>query len=152
MDTISRIGLWQGRIVLTAATVIFTLISLRYLIDPVGVANEFKISLGTATAITNLRVAFGAFPLGFAIIVFSCVISTKRLLRGLFFFGTIIGVVTAVRIYGVLTDGATPESLKVLRPEIVMLMLSIVGILLEMRRRRLLIVHKQQKIENMLAT
>jgi hypothetical protein len=141
MDTISRIGLWQGRVVLLAATVIFTLIGLRYLINPVEAANEFKISLGTATAITNMRVGFGAFPLGFAIIVSSCLISTRRLLRGLFFVGTIIAVTTAVRIFGAVVDGTTHETLKVLRPEIVMSVLSVVGIILELRRRRLLIVN-----------
>ena len=142
MDTISRIGLWQGRVVLLAATVIFTLISLRYLINPVAAANEFKISLGTSTAITNIRVGFGAFPLGFAIIVFSCLISTRRLLSGLFFVGTIIAVVTVVRIYGAVVDGTTTATLKVLRPEIAMSILSVVGIILEMRRRRLLIVNR----------
>jgi Domain of unknown function (DUF4345) len=136
MDTISRIGLWQGRVVLLAATVIFALIGLRYLINPVEAANEFKISLGTATAITNMRVGFGAFPLGFAIIVFSCLISTGRLLRGLFFVGTIIAVTTAVRIYGAVVDGTTHATIKVLRPEIVMSILSGVGIILELRRRR----------------
>src|SRR4249920_3917593 len=142
MDTISRLGLWQGRVVLLAATVIFMLIGLRYLINPVTAASEFKILLGSATAITNMRVGFGAFPLGFAIIVFSCLISTRRLLRGLFFVGTIIVVATVVRIYGAVMDGTTPETHKVLRPEIALSILSVVGIVLELRRRRLLVVNK----------
>jgi hypothetical protein len=83
-----------------------------------------------------MRVGFGAFPLGFALITFSCLISPRRHLRGLYFVMTIIATATAARILGIFLDGPAAESLGVLRPEFVMLTLSIVGILLETRRRR----------------
>src|SRR5439155_1316314 len=83
-----------------------------------GAAASFKISLGSAAAITSMRVGFGAFPLGFAIVVASCLMSTSRLLPGLYFVATIIGVATAARVLGIVVDGAAPESVFLLRPEV----------------------------------
>ncbi len=64
---------------------LFTLIGAKYLTDPVRAATSVKISLGSVAAITSMRVGFGAFPLGFAIIVASCLVSKvppTRLLVG----------------------------------------------------------------------
>lgn len=139
MDGVGRYAIWLSRLVLAAATFVFVAISVKYIGDPVGAAAAFKISLGSPAAITNMRVGFGAFPLGFAIITFSSLISTARHLRGLFFLMTIIGAATAARILGIVVDGPAAESLYVLRPELAMLTLSIVAILLETDRRRALL-------------
>src|SRR5205809_7103165 len=90
-------------------------------------AASFKISLGSAAAITSMRVGFGAFPLGFAIIVASCLASTSRLLPGLSFVATILGVATAARVLGIVVDGAAPESGFLLPPAVALLALSVVG-------------------------
>ena len=137
MDTTSRISIWLSRVTILAATAIFILISSRYLTDPVGMAGTAKISLGSPTAITIIRVGFGAFPLGFAVIALVCLFSNKRLLTGLYIVGTVIILATVIRIYGAVVDGATPETLKLLRPEFVMVVLSVSGIFLERRRLRL---------------
>ena len=127
---------WLNRLILSAATLIFTLIGVKYITDPVRAAASFKISLGSAAAITSMRVGFGAFPLGFAIIVASCLVSTSRQLRGLYFVATIIGVATAARVLGIMVDGAAPESVLLLRPEVALLALSVIGVVLESARRR----------------
>jgi len=127
---------WLIRLILGAATLIFTLIGVKYITDPVRAAASFNISLGSAPAITSMRVGFGAFPVGFAIIVASCLVSTSRLLLGLYFVATIIGVATAARVLGIVVDGAAPESVVLLRPEVALLALSVVGVLLESGRRR----------------
>jgi len=127
---------WLTRLILGAATLIFTLIGVKYITDPVRAAASFNISLGSAPAITSMRVGFGAFPVGFAIIVASCLVSTSRLLLGLYFVATIIGVATAARVLGIVVDGAAPESVVLLRPEVALLALSVVGVLLESGRRR----------------
>ncbi len=98
-------------------------------------ATSVKISLGSAAAITSMRVGFGAFPLGFAIIVASCLVSTSRLLLGLFFVATIFGAATGARLLGIVVDGAAPESVFLLRPEVALLALSVIGVLLESARR-----------------
>jgi hypothetical protein len=137
MNTGSKIGIWFSRFVLSGAGILFTMISIRYLSNPVGATSPFKISLGTATAITNVRIGFGAFPLAFAIVLFSCLLKTRRLLTGLYFLGVLISVATIVRIIGVMVDGATTETLKVLRPEILLFCLTAISIVIEYRRRQL---------------
>jgi len=127
---------WLTRLILGAATLIFTLIGVKYITDPVRAAASFNISLGSAAAVTSMRVGFGAFPVGFAIIVASCLVSTSRLLLGLYFVVTIIGVATAARVLGIVVDGAAPESVFLLRPEVALLGLSVIGVLLEAGRRR----------------
>ena len=155
------------------------------LTDPVGATARFQITLGSAAAVTSMRVGFGAFPFGFAIIVVTCLVSTSRLLRGLAYVAsvkvcnydtqalppvtgtharvrarstsrltgarrdaprahgrparssrrrpdssqtTIIGTATAARVLGIVVDGAAPESLVLLRPEVVLLALSLFGV------------------------
>ena len=127
---------WLNRLILSAATLIFTLIGVKYITDPVRAAASFNISLGSAAAVTSMRVGFGAFPVGFAIIVASCLVSTSRLLLGLYFVVTIIGVATAARVLGIVVDGAAPESVFLLRPEVALLALSVIGVVLESARRR----------------
>ncbi len=136
MEKFWRFAPWLNRLVLLAATLIFALISAKYIADPVRTAATFKISLGSAAAITNMRVGFGAFPLGCAIITLVCLVSTSRLLTGLCFVATMIGVATAARVFGILVDGAATESLVVLRAEVILLTLSIIGLFIELGGRR----------------
>lgn len=136
MHRLWRVTPWITRLILGAATLLFSLIGMKYLTDPVRATASVKISLGSAAAITSMRVGFGAFPLGFALILASCLVSTARLLRGLYFLATIIGIATAARVLGIVVDGAAPESVFLLRPEVLLLALSLIGVLLESGRRR----------------
>lgn len=133
---VSRVSFWLSRFVLFAATVIFTGISVKYIGDPVATAAAFKITLGSPAAVTNMRVGFGAFPLGFAIITLSCLLSARRHATGLFFVLVIVGAATAARVLGIIVDGPAAESFKVLRPEVAMLVLSGTGLFLETRHRQ----------------
>jgi len=135
VDHGSRFVPWLSRIVLAAATAIFSLIAVKYLANPVGTAAAFKISLGSTAAVTNMRVGFGAFPLGFALVTLGALL-TARHVTGLWFVATIVGAVTAGRILGIVLDGPAHESLTVLRPELVLFTLSSLGLVLEGRRRR----------------
>ena len=120
---------------LVMVTVIFTLISIRYLFDPVRAAAAAGISFTSPGGITIARVGFAAFPLTFAILAFSCLISTRRLLAGLYMVLTLDSVVIAVRILGMALAHST-ESARLLIPEFVLLTLSLNAIRLESRRRR----------------
>lgn len=65
MEPITRVALWISRIVLGGgATLVFTMISLRYVINPVHASSEIGVSLGSALAVTTTRIGLGAFPLG----------------------------------------------------------------------------------------
>lgn len=125
---------WLNRLILFVVSVLFSLIAFRYIFDPVGATSPFKISLGTPAAVTNMRVV-GAMFLGIAIVSLTCLVSIKRHLAGLAVFVPIIVVVTAVRIFGFLVDGSDHATLHVLKPEVVLLVLSSVGLYLEFRRR-----------------
>ena len=122
---------WFSRAVLLVATLILTLISRKFIIDPVGAATASTMTLGSPLAITNMRASFGAFPLGCAIYTLSCLVLAHRRLTGLFFVMTIVGTALAVRLYGVVTDGTLAASIPVLGAETVLVILSATALYLE---------------------
>jgi len=134
MSGSSRGVIWFNRLVLLAATCIMGMIALRTLRDPVGSTQPMGIVLTSATAATVVRVGFGGFPLGFAVALLGCLVSTKRLLGGLLLLASIAGAATLARLQGIVLDGATPYNLLLLRPEIALCVSSAVGIVLERRR------------------
>jgi hypothetical protein len=136
MTGYSRSVTWFNRFVLTAATVVMTMIALRNLRDPIGANLPLGIALESPSAVTIVRVGFGGFPLGFALALFGCILATPRLLTGMLLMFVVMGAATIARVQGLLLDGATPYNLQLLRPEIAMMVLSLMGIVLELRRRR----------------
>src|SRR5258708_30104766 len=136
MDELIRFAPWISSIVLFGATLIFSMIGLRYITDPIHASAAIGINLGSALAATTTRVGSGAFPLGFAIFTFACLISKQRFLTGVSLVATVITTAIVVRIFGMVADGPAPESTKLFIPEAVMLTLSVVGIVLELIRRR----------------
>jgi hypothetical protein len=112
------------------------MIAVRNLRDPIGATRPLGIAVGSASAATIVRVGFGGFPLGFAVALFATALRPRRLLTGLYLVLAVAGAATAARIQGLLLDGVTPYNLRLLAPEIVMVMLSVIGIGLEVRRRR----------------
>ncbi|HSP17673.1 MAG TPA: hypothetical protein VLV78_23210 [Thermoanaerobaculia bacterium] len=137
MKTLSRLAPILGRIPLVMATVIFTLISLRFISNPVHAAAATGISFTRPIGITVGRIGFGAFPLGCAIVTALCLISARRLLTGLAFVAIMLGVALLVRILGIAVDHTLAESLRVTVSEMVLLTLSIVGMVAVSARQRL---------------
>jgi hypothetical protein len=137
MRTQLSIGvIWFNRLLLVAGTYIMTMIALRNLRDPIAAALPVGIVLSSPTAITVARVGFGGFPLGFAIALLGCLVATPRLLVGVSLLAAVIGAATIARVQGLLIDGATPYNVRLLRPEIALLTLSLLAIVLERRRRQ----------------
>ncbi len=124
MDTLSRIAPWLSRAVIVFVIFIFSMISLKNLTDPVKANAIYKITLGSPEAVTNARVGFGAFPLGIVIILCACLVSTRRHLSGLLVILAIDGAATLTRIYGIFVDGPATWTLFVLRPEIIILIVT----------------------------
>jgi len=121
------------RVPLVMMTVIFTLISFRYLAHPVRSAAEVGISFSAPGGITIARVGFAAFPLALAILAFTSLISARWRLAGLYMVLTVDSVVMAVRILGFWLDHST-ASAPLLAPEAVLLTLSLLAIRLESAR------------------
>lgn len=132
----SRFAAVLRRAPLVMMTVIFTMISARYLLNPVHSAAIQGIVLTTPGGVTVARIGFGAFPLALAILAFSCLISTRRLLAGLYMVFTVISVVIAIRLAGIVVDHSAHEAVRLLLPEFVLLTLSVIALCLESARRR----------------
>ena len=131
MDKLTRFVPWISRLVLAGATLVFTMIGLRYITDPVHASAETGVTLGSALAATTTRVGSGAFPLGFAIFTLICLFSTRRLFAGVSLVAIVISTAIVVRIFGMIVDGPAPDSTRLFIPEAVMFILSVTGLLLE---------------------
>lgn len=127
---------WISRLILILPTLIFCLISLKNISNPVHAAVDSGVSLGAGVGITNWRVGFGAFPLAFAIIILFCIAAKRRLFMGLGLVAMIMAVALAVRVFGMLADNTTSESFKLVVAELVFLTLSLIGLTIEYGRRR----------------
>ena len=138
---VTKSGTWSRpvavlrRAPLIMMLVIFSLISIRYLSNPVGAAAGVGISFTSPEGITIERVAFVAFPLSIAILAFASLLSARRRLAGLYMVLTVDLVVMAVRVFGILVDHST-ASAHLLAPEGVLLTLSIIAIRLEAAAQR----------------
>lgn len=137
MKTLTRLAPVLSRAPLVMATVIFTLISVRFIGDPVHAAAATGIAFTRPVGLTVGRIGFGAFPLGCAIATLLCLVSPRRLFIGLSFVAIMLGVALIVRIIGITLDHTLAESLRVTISEIVMLTLSIVGMIALSARQRL---------------
>jgi hypothetical protein len=131
MRSLQRFAPWINRLVLLAATLIFTMIGLRYISDPVRAAAASGATLNSSLATTTTRIGLGAFPLGFAIFSFTCLISARRLVTGVSLVATIISTAILVRLFSIRVDGLVAESSRLFVPETVILFLSLSGLLLE---------------------
>ncbi|SRR5581483_6308490 len=125
------------RLPLLIVAVVFTLISLRFLLNPVHAAAVAGISFTSPAGITAAKTAFVAFPLSFAMIAFASLLSSRRLLPGLYALFTTVAVGTTIRILSLLTDHSGKESGRLLGPEFVLLVLFVIAIRLESSRAAL---------------
>jgi len=130
-----RHTIWFSRALLLVASVLFLAIASRNIVDPAATEGPVGIAFGAPGGVTVARVGFGAFPLGFAIILIGCLVAERRLLLGLRLLNTLVVAITAVRILGLVVDGPAAFTLKVLRPEIALAVLSTVAVYLESKRR-----------------
>ncbi len=126
---------WFSRAILAFPLVVFVVIGSKYLATPIEVATGSGMALNSQAAVTDLRVE-GAVFFALAVLTLASLLSTRRLLAGLSLIATVVGFVTAARIFGYYIDGPAAETSFKLVPEIVLLTLSSVGILVELGRRR----------------
>jgi len=116
---------WISRAVLLVAMVVLTMIGRKFIGHPVEAAATSGITLGSPLAVTNMRASFGAFPLGCALFILVCLLTSGLRRTGLLFVVLIVGTALAVRIFGILADGTLAESLRVTIAESVLLGLSL---------------------------
>src|SRR5215831_1989036 len=108
MNRLSRFAPWIQRMVLTQATVVFTMIGLRYIANPAEAAAATGATLNSALAATTTRVGFGAFPLGIAIFTLTSLFSSRYRISAVRLVAILVSTAIVVRIIGLVTDGAVP--------------------------------------------
>jgi hypothetical protein len=135
MSGLQHRSVWFGRVVLGGAALLMSRISVEYLVDPAAAVAPHQIALGSAEALTMMRVS-GSLFLGIALALVTCLVSDRRLQAGLGLLAIVATTITAVRLVGVVVDGPAPFTLKVLKPEIVLVVLSTAAFLIERRRSR----------------
>jgi uncharacterized protein DUF4345 len=132
-DSTPRRSIWFGRFVLAAATLLMIRIGVEYLTDPVGAVAPRGITLASAEAVTMMRVSGGVF-LAMAIAFAVSLASARRLLAGLGLLAIFAWTLTVVRLIGLAVDGPAPFTLKVLKPEVALVVLSSAAFVLLRRR------------------
>jgi hypothetical protein len=136
MKTLSNFTPWISRLVLLAATLVFTRIGFRFIPDPHPAAAAAGIVLNSPLATAMVRIGLGGFPLALAIVTLACLISTHRHVIGVWVVMTVITTAIVVRLVGVVMDGAAPEGVRLFIPEGVLLTLCVTSLLLGQDRRR----------------
>ena len=123
--TSTKVVPWISRAILLLALVVLTLIGRKFIGNPVEAAATSGITLGSPLAVTNMRASFGAFPLGCALFILVCLLTSGLRRTGLVFVALIVGTALAVRIFGIVADGTLAESMRVTVAESVLLCLSL---------------------------
>jgi hypothetical protein len=137
MTRLWRFAPWLVRLLLLAPALVFTLVGVRFIADPVRAAAASGIALDSPLGLTNLRSGIGGLFLGSACVTVFCLLSARRLRFGLGFVATLLGIILAVRIGSVVVDDTARASLPVLCAEGIFLSLSLLGIFIEARQRQL---------------
>ena len=136
MGDLLRQSIWFGRLVLGAAALLLAKFGRDDILDPVAVTGRVHATLGTPDAIIVLRMQ-GVVSIGIAVVLAYCLASERRLLTGLVFATTFIGI-NALHLIGVVLNGPGPLTLVVFKPEVVLSVLSACALFLERRRSQTL--------------
>jgi hypothetical protein len=132
----SRVATILIRMPLLMVTVIFTLISFRYLTALRKTAAAVGIAFTSPDGITVARVGFAAFPLVFAVLALACLVSERRVLIGLYMVLTLATIVFVVRTFGIIVDHSGSPNARLLVPEALLVGISLLGIRLARAKRR----------------
>jgi hypothetical protein len=135
VNTFWKFSPWISKVILLPPTAILTLVGVRNLAHPDVQAAERGIAFSNPLGATIYRVGFAGFPLGCAAFIAYCLRTNQRTLTGLIFSALFNGVVLAVRIFGMAVDSTVQQSLPLVKGEIVVVVISVVGITIEIGRR-----------------
>jgi hypothetical protein len=125
---------WIGKVILLMWIAVFVFISIEPLAHPIANAAAQGIAFTSSIGATIFRVSFAGFPLGCATFLVYCLFSNRRTLTGLVFSTFILGILLLVRIYGMEADSTVRESMSLVKPEIILVIVALVGIAIEKRR------------------
>ncbi len=127
----STLSPWFSRLIIAAVTVLFTVIGLKFVIDPTTAAAGSGLSFASAVGYTTARAGIGGFPLSIAAILVFCLLSRRRHLAGLGVIATVGAVILIIRLFSAMLDGTLAQSMHIIGPEIGIVVLSFIAIRLE---------------------
>jgi hypothetical protein len=135
VDTFWKFSPWISKVILLPPSAILTMVGVRNVAHPEEQAAERGIAFTNPLGGTIYRVGFAGFPLGCAAFIAYCLAANRRTLTGLIFSAVFNGAVLAVRIFGMAIDSTVQQSLPLVKGEIVVVAISLVGITVEIGRR-----------------
>jgi hypothetical protein len=136
LKTFWKAAPWISKVILLLSTAIFIMISAQPIVHPAATAAAQGIAFTSSLGVTVFRVSFGGFPLGCAVFLMYCVISSRRTLTGLILSVLVLGTLLVVRIYGMDVDSSVQQSMPLVKPEIVLVVIVLVGVAIEIGRQR----------------
>jgi len=125
---------WVGRVVLGLAGLLLLRVGFGLMFDPVRAVTEPGIALPSPSAVTSMRAVGGGF-VGVGLLLLATLPSLRWIRSGLILLVTFAGALTAGRLVGLALDGPAPFTLKVLKPEVALVVLSGLALLTTFRRQ-----------------
>jgi hypothetical protein len=134
MNTFWKISPWINKLILLLPAAVFLIISIEPLAHPAANAAAQGIALTSPVGATIFRVSFAGFPLSCAAFLAYCLWSTRRMLTGLIFSALVLGTLLAVRVFGMEVDSTVQQSMPLVKPEIVLVAMALIGVAMEKGR------------------
>ena len=125
---------WVGRVVLGLAGLLLLRVGFGLMFDPIRAVTEQGIALPSSSAVTSMRAVGGGF-VGIGLLLLAHLAARRWLRSGLILLLTFAGALTAGRLVGLALDGPAPFTLKVLKPEVALVVLSGLALLTTFRRQ-----------------
>ena len=124
---------WFSRLFLGLPALVMTLVSVRYITNPMHAASPTGVMLSTPEALTDTRVV-GALVLTVVFALGGCLVSVRRLRMGHVLVIALMGFILAVRFFGFTQDGTTlatgDQKVKTIG-ETVFLLVNVIGFFLQ---------------------
>jgi hypothetical protein len=135
VNTFWKFSPWISKFILLPPSAILIMVGVRNLAHPEVQAAERGLAFTNPLGATIYRLGFAGFPLGCAAFLAYCLRTNRRTLTGLIFSVLFNGAVLAVRIYGMAVDSTVQQSSSLVKGEIVVVAISLVGITIDIGRR-----------------
>jgi hypothetical protein len=134
MNPFWKVAPWISKVIVLMSTAVFIMISIEPLAHPATNAAAQGIAFTSSLGATLFRVSFAGFPLGCAAFLAYCLLSGRRTLTGLIFSALILGILLVVRVYGMEVDSTVQQSMPLVKPEVVLVVITLIEAAIEKRR------------------
>jgi hypothetical protein len=135
VNTFWKYSPWISKFILLPPTALFIMIGVQHLAQPAAMAAAQGFAFTSPVGPTVFRAALAGFPLGCAAFLIYCLASNRRTLTGLIFLTLLVGIILVIRIYAMEVESSVQQSMPRVKGEIILVVMSLVGIAIEIGRR-----------------